>query len=33
MGVGGGATANLDVGLIRMSQLLADWGQPAAEIG
>ena len=26
MGVGGGATANLDVGLIRMSQLLADWG-------
>lgn len=26
MGVGGGATANLDVGLTRMSQLLADWG-------
>ncbi len=33
MGVGGGATANLDVGLSRMSQLLADWGQPAAAIG
>ena len=25
MGVGGGASANLDVGLSRMSQLLAEW--------
>jgi aspartate/methionine/tyrosine aminotransferase len=29
VGVGGGAAANLDVGLARMSQLLAEWGNPA----
>ena len=33
MGVGGGASANLDVGLTRMSQLLADWGRPASVSG